>query len=184
MAGPDLIRAVLPSPLGDLVVLADGSGVLHGLDFAEASGVLHGLDFAGDDGRLDRLVDRYWPGARVTAGAAPAAVASAISAYFAGDARALDALPTAEGGTDFQRRVWAALRRIPAGSAWSYADLARQVGQPAAVRAVGQANGANPVSLVQPCHRVVASGGGLGGYAGGLERKAWLLRHEGVSLPA
>ena len=78
MAGPDLIRAVLPSPLGDLVVLADGSGVLHGLDFAEASGVLHGLDFAGDDGRLDRLVDRYWPGARVTAGAAPAAVALSL----------------------------------------------------------------------------------------------------------
>ena len=172
MAGPDLIRAVLPSPLGDLVVLANGVGVLYG------------LDFAGDDGRLDRLVARYWPGARVTAGAAPAAVASALSAYFAGDARALDTLPTAQGGTDFQRRVWAALRCIPAGTAWSYADLARQVGRPAAVRAVGQANGANPVSLVQPCHRVVASGGGLGGYAGGLERKAWLLRHEGVSLPA
>jgi O-6-methylguanine DNA methyltransferase len=170
MAGRDLIRAVLPSPLGDLVVLADGSGVLHG------------LDFAGDDGRLDRLVARYWPSARVTAGAAPAAVASAISTYFAGDARALDALPTAEGGTDFQRKVWAALRRIPAGTAWSYGDLARQVGRPAAVRAVGQANGANPVALVQPCHRVIASGGGLGGYAGGLERKAWLLRHEGVNL--
>ena len=164
MAGRDLIRAVLPSPLGDLVVLADGSGVLHGLDFAEASGRL------------------YWPGARVTDGAAPAAVASALAAYFAGDARALDSLPTAEGGTDFQRQVWAALRRIPAGTAWSYGDLARQVGRPAAVRAVGQANGANPVALVQPCHRVIASGGGLGGYAGGLERKAWLLRHEGVNL--
>ena len=170
MAGPDLIRAVLPSPLGDLVVLADGAGVLHGLDFAEASG------------RLDRLIARYWPGARVTDGAAPAAVASALAAYFAGDAGALDTLP-AEGGTDFQRTVWAALRRIPAGTTWSYADLARQVGRPAAVRAVGQANGANPVSLVQPCHRVIASGGGLGGYAGGLERKAWLLRHEGVNLP-
>jgi O-6-methylguanine DNA methyltransferase len=182
MAGRDLIRAVLPSPLGDLVVLADGSGVLHGLDFAEASGVLHGLDFAEASGRLDRLIARYWPGARVTDGAAPAAVASALAAYFAGDARALDSLPTAEGGTDFQRQVWAALRRIPAGTAWSYGDLARQVGRPAAVRAVGQANGANPVALVQPCHRVIASGGGLGGYAGGLERKAWLLRHEGVNL--
>ena len=171
MAGPDLIRAVLTSPLGDLVVLADGSGVLHGLDFAEASG------------RLDRLIARYWPDARVTDGAAPAAVASALAAYFAGDTRALDTLPTAVGGTDFQRRVWAALRRIPAGTTWSYADLAHQVGRPAAVRAVGQANGANPVSLVQPCHRVIASGGGLGGYAGGLERKAWLLRHEGVNLP-
>lgn len=171
MTGPDLIRGVLPSPLGEIVVLADGAGVLHGLDFADA------------EGRLDRLVRRYWPGARVTAGAVPAATASALSAYFAGDPRALDALPTARGGTDFQQKVWAALRRIPAGVAWSYAELARQVGRPAAVRAVGQANGANPVSLVQPCHRVVASGGGLGGYAGGLERKAWLLRHEGAILP-
>ena len=170
MAGPELIRAVLPSPLGDLVVIAD------------AGGGLHGLDFAGDDGRLDRLVARYWPGARVKAGEAPAAVASALSAYFAGDLQALDSLEVVEGGTAFQRQVWAALRRIPAGAAWSYADLARKVGRPAAVRAVGQANGANPVSLVQPCHRVVASGGGLGGYAGGLERKSWLLAHEGAGL--
>jgi methylated-DNA-[protein]-cysteine S-methyltransferase len=109
-------------------------------------------------------------------------VAGALSAYFAGDLRALDSLEVAEGGTAFQRQVWAALRRIPAGAAWSYADLAREVGRPAAVRAVGQANGANPVGLVQPCHRVVASGGGLGGYAGGLERKSWLLAHEGAGL--
>jgi methylated-DNA-[protein]-cysteine S-methyltransferase len=172
MAGPELSRAVLPSPLGDLVVIADTGGVLHG------------LDFAGDDGRLGRLVARYWPGARVTAGEAPAAVAGALSAYFAGDLPALDSLEVAEGGTAFQRQVWAALRRIPAGAAWSYADLAREVGRPAAVRAVGQANGANPVGLVQPCHRVVASGGGLGGYAGGLERKSWLLAHEGAGLQA
>lgn len=170
MPGPDLIRAVLPSPLGAIVVIAD------------AAGVLHGLDFAGDDGRLDRLAARYWPGARVRDGAAPAAVARALEAYFEGDVRALDALPVAQAGTDFQRRTWAALRTIPAGAAWTYADLARTVGRPAAVRAVGQANGANPVSLVQPCHRVVASGGGLGGYAGGLERKAWLLAHEGAGL--
>lgn len=169
MDGPTLTRAVLPSPLGDIVVIADGAGVLHG------------LDFAGDGGRLERLVARYWPGARIVDGPAPAAVARALEAYFAGEVRALDALPVAEAGTDFQRRTWAALRAIPAGAAWSYADLARAVGRPAAVRAVGQANGANPVSLVQPCHRVVASGGGLGGYAGGLARKAWLLAHEGLT---
>ena len=170
MPGPDLIRAVLPSPLGDIVVIADGAGVLHG------------LDFAGDSGRLERLVARYWPGARVSEGEAPAPVAQALQAYFAGNVGALDGLPVAEAGTDFQRRTWAALRVIPAGSAWTYADLARAVGRPTAVRAVGQANGVNPVSLVQPCHRVVASGGGLGGYAGGVERKAWLLAHEGAGL--
>lgn len=172
MAGPDLIRAVLPSPVGDLVVITDRAGVLHG------------LDFAGDGARLDRLVARYWPGARVAAGPAPSAVADALSAYFAGRVDALDVLSVARGGTDFQRQVWAALRRIPAGATCSYADIARQLGRPKAVRAVGQANGANPVSLVQPCHRVVASGGGLGGYAGGSRRKAWLLAHEGAALPA
>ncbi|MFM8374454.1 MAG: methylated-DNA--[protein]-cysteine S-methyltransferase [Phenylobacterium sp.] len=170
MPGPELIRAVLPSPLGDMVVLSD------------AAGILHGLDFASEDGRLERLAARYWPGARIVDGAAPAPVVRALEAYFAGDPRALDDLPVAEAGTDFQRRTWAALRTIPAGAAWTYADLARAVGRPAAVRAVGQANGANPVSLVQPCHRVVATGGGLGGYAGGLERKAWLLAHEGAGL--
>ncbi len=170
MEGSDLIRAVMSSPVGDLVVITDRAGVLHG------------LDFAGNDARLDRLVARYWPRARVAAGPAPAAVADALSAYFAGRSNALDVLTVAPGGTDFQREVWAALRRIPAGSTCSYADIARQLGRPKAVRAVGQANGANPVSLVQPCHRVVASGGGLGGYAGGLERKSWLLAHEGVSV--
>ena len=100
MAGPDLTRAVLPSPLGDIVVIAD------------AAGVLHGLDFAGDDGRLDRLAARYWPGARVRDGAAPDAVARALEAYFEGDVRALDALPVAQAGTDFQRRTWAALRTM------------------------------------------------------------------------
>lgn len=169
MGGPALSRAILPSPLGEIVVITDAAGVLHGLDFADG------------DGRLVRLVTRYWPGAVVSDGPAPVAVEVALSAYFAGDARALDALPAAVGGTVFQQAVWAGLRRIPAGTALSYADLARQVGRPGAVRAVGQANGANPVSLVQPCHRVVASGGGLGGYAGGVGRKAWLLRHEGVN---
>lgn len=170
MDGPDLIRAVMSSPVGDLVVISDQAGVLHG------------LDFVGNEARLDRLVARYWPGARIAAGPAPAAVADALAAYFAGRPEALDALSVAQGGTDIQRQVWAALRRIPAGATCSYADIARQLGRPKAVRAVGQANGANPVSLVQPCHRVVASGGGLGGYAGGPARKSWLLAHEGASL--
>ncbi len=170
MAGLHLTRSGVSSLIGDLVVITDGDGLLYG------------LDFAGNGARLDRLVARYWPRARVAAGPAPDLVANALAAYFAGRTDALDALSVAQGGTSFQRQVWAALRRIPAGTTCSYGDIARQLGRPKAVRAVGQANSANPVSLVQPCHRVIASGGGPGGYAGGLERKARLLAHEGVRL--
>ena len=106
-------------------------------------------------------------------------IAAALSAYFAGDLRAIDAVAVDPEGTPFQRRVWAALRTISAGTTWSYAELARAVGQPAATRAVGAANGRNPIALVLPCHRVIASDGTLGGYGGGLEMKRWLLRHEG-----
>jgi methylated-DNA-[protein]-cysteine S-methyltransferase len=105
-------------------------------------------------------------------------IAGALQAYFAGDLRAIDALEVDPQGTGFQQRVWAALRTIPAGTTWSYAELARVVGQPTATRAVGAANGSNPIALVVPCHRVIASDGTLGGYGGGLEMKRWLLRHE------
>lgn len=108
----------------------------------------------------------------------PREIASALAAYFAGQLEALDALEVDPEGTEFQRKVWAALRTIPAGRTWSYAQLARAVGRPSATRAVGAANGRNPVALVIPCHRVIASDGTLGGYAGGLDRKRWLLRHE------
>ena len=105
-------------------------------------------------------------------------IAAALEAYFGGDLRAIDGLEVDPQGTGFQRRVWAALRTIPAGTTWSYAGLARFVGQPTATRAVGAANGRNPVALVVPCHRVISSDGTLGGYGGGLEAKRWLLRHE------
>jgi methylated-DNA-[protein]-cysteine S-methyltransferase len=107
-----------------------------------------------------------------------------LDGYWAGDLAALDSIEVDPGGTPFQRAVWAALRRIPAGTTMSYAGLARVVGAPAAVRAVGAANGANPVAVVIPCHRVVRSDGGLGGYGGGLDRKRWLLEHERAALPA
>ena len=107
----------------------------------------------------------------------------AIAAYFAGDLAALDSLPVAGIGSDFQRRVWAALRTIPAGTTQSYGQLAAAIGQPAASRAVGLANGANPIGIVVPCHRVIGTSGALTGYAGGVERKAWLLIHEGAIRP-
>ena len=110
----------------------------------------------------------------------PFEAVSRLDAYFAGELRAIDRLPVDLGGTEFQQLVWAALRRIPAGRSSCYSDLANAVGRPTATRAVGAANGANPVAVVVPCHRVIGKDGSLTGYGGGLERKAWLLRHEGV----
>ncbi len=108
--------------------------------------------------------------------------ASALQRYFAGDLGALDGVEVDTGGTPFQQLVWTTLRRIPAGTTWSYAELARAVGRPSATRAVAAANGANPVSIVIPCHRVIGSDGSLTGYGGGLPRKRWLLVHEGALL--
>lgn len=165
------ILSRLPSPLGDLLAVTATDGTLHALDFA---------DFAT---RLQRLFARHHPGATLTEGPAPAAVRDAFAFYFAGDLAALDGLAVAGIGSDFQRRVWAALRAIPAGETRSYGQLAAAIGQPSASRAVGLANGANPIGLVVPCHRVIGAGGALTGYAGGVERKAWLLRHEGALAP-
>lgn len=100
-----------------------------------------------------------------------------LAAYFAGERRAFE-LPLAPVGTDFQRLVWRALARIPYGATWSYAHLAQEIGRPSASRAVGAANGKNPLSIVIPCHRVVGASGALTGYAGGLDAKRWLLAHE------
>jgi methylated-DNA-[protein]-cysteine S-methyltransferase len=108
--------------------------------------------------------------------------AAALQRYFAGDLAALDSLAVDTGGTPFQQLVWKTLRRIPAGATWSYARLAREIGRPSSVRAVAAANGANPVSIVIPCHRVIGSDGSLTGYGGGLPRKRWLLVHEGALL--
>src|SRR5207248_3198943 len=116
--------------------------------------------------------------------AASGEIAGALRAYFGGDLHAIDGLEVDPSGTAFQRKVWAALRTIPAGQTWSYARLAREVGKPTATRAVGAANGANPVAIVIPCHRVIASDGTLGGYGGGLPLKKYLLELEGVHLSA
>jgi AraC family transcriptional regulator of adaptative response/methylated-DNA-[protein]-cysteine methyltransferase len=106
-----------------------------------------------------------------------------LDAYFSGETHSFD-LPLASPGTAFQERVWHALRAIPAGDTRSYAELAAEVGQPSAVRAVGHANGMNRLAVVIPCHRVIASDGGLGGYGGGTWRKAWLLDHEQGGEPS
>lgn len=161
-----LSLALFPSPVGEIRLVSD------------AAGGLRALDFDGFDDRLTRLLRLHWGEVALTPGPAPAPVAEALTAYFAGDLRALDALPTVTGGTDFQRTVWAALRDIPPGETEGYGQLAARIGRPAASRAVGAANGANPVAIIVPCHRVIGASGSLTGFGGGLGRKAWLLEHE------
>ncbi|MFZ4109302.1 MAG: methylated-DNA--[protein]-cysteine S-methyltransferase [Polymorphobacter sp.] len=156
------------APAFDLIIVSDAGGVLRALDFS---------DF---EERMHRLLARHYGRYHLAEGAAPPAVAAALDAYFAGDLTALDAVPVATGGSDFQRQVWAALRTIPAGQTSGYGALAARLGKPGAARAVGLANGANPIGIVVPCHRVIGASGTLTGYAGGVERKAWLLRHEGA----
>ncbi len=159
------------TPLGDLLLVFDDKG-------------LRALDFAGFEARLHRLLRLHYGTVELVAAPAPAAMVQALRAYFAGDLRALDAIPVATGGSDFQRQVWAALRTIPPGATTSYGELAAAIGRPGASRAVGMANGANPIGIVVPCHRVIGANGALTGYAGGVERKRWLLRHEGALVEA
>jgi methylated-DNA-[protein]-cysteine S-methyltransferase len=108
----------------------------------------------------------------------PHGLSEAISRYFTGELNAIDTIPVETGGTPFQREVWCALRQIPCGKTTSYGQLAQRIGRPAAVRAVGLSNCANPVAVIVPCHRVIGSNGSLTGYGGGIERKRWLLDHE------
>ncbi len=158
-------RRELESPIGTLH-LAVGAGRLLALCFTESE--------------REAYLARCHPGLGPGRDPATAGVLVRIAAYFEGDLRALDAVPVLVRGTPFRLAVWRALRAIPPGASESYAHLAARIGRPRAVRATGQAVGANPVALVLPCHRVVARDGTLGGYGGGLRRKAWLLRHEGA----
>ncbi|WP_207791804.1 bifunctional transcriptional activator/DNA repair enzyme AdaA [Polymorphobacter fuscus] len=156
------------SPLGELLIVSDADGVLRALDFQ---------DYAE---RMQRLLARHYGVFTLVEAGVPAGIAGALDGYFGGDARALDGLPVATAGSDFQRRVWAALRTIPAGTTCGYGALAAAIGRPGAARAVGLANGLNPIGIVVPCHRVIGASGALTGYAGGMERKRWLLAHEGA----
>lgn len=152
------------------VVLVERGGSLVGLVFED-----HWKGFRGElEKRFGEFSLEEDP-----RGGAPA---EALRRYLAGDLAALDAIEVDTGGTPFQQLVWRTLRKIPAGTTWSYARLAREIGRPSATRAVAAANGANPVSIVVPCHRVIGSDGSLTGYGGGLPRKRWLLVHEGALL--
>lgn len=150
----------------------------------DADGQLCALDWVDYEHRMAELMRQQYGRADLVEGAAPAAIKQALTRYFAGDLDAFDALPCRFGGTPFQREVWSALRKIKAGTTTSYGRLATRIDRPKAVRAVGHANGANPISVIVPCHRVIGSNGALTGYGGGLERKRWLLAHEGVTVDA
>lgn len=156
-----------------------------GLLITDSAGNLRAFDWEGYEARFLRLLRLHYGSKTLVAPKpAPVAIRRALQAYFEGDVALLGSIPCATAGTEFQRAVWKALRDIPAGQTLSYGALAARLGCPKAVRAVGLANGANPIGVVVPCHRVIGSNGSLTGYGGGLERKRWLLAHEGASLSA
>jgi methylated-DNA-[protein]-cysteine S-methyltransferase len=163
----------LSSPLGPMLLLTDDQPSLRMLDWVDCQE------------RMDRLLRRqYGQGrTRTVPSARRTAARDAMEAYFSGDLTAIDRLPVANGGTDFQRQVWAALRTIPAGQTCSYGQLAAAIDRPKAVRALGLANGANPIAIVVPCHRVIGANAALTGYGSGIARKAWLLAHESGLTP-
>jgi len=167
----------IATPIGELAIVADEAGRLRAIDWTE------------HDADMRHLLRLHYGahGFSLTEAARPTGLTAAIRSYFAGDLKIIDDLPVLTGGTEFQRAVWQALRRIPCGQTISYGELARRIGRPKAVRAVGLANGANPISIVVPCHRVIGADGSLTGYGGGIARKRWLLAHEraraGFDLP-
>ena len=160
----------LSKPIGSLLLVSDDDGRVRALDFGDY------------EARMLRLLKTFYGDTTLAPGPAPASARRALDAYFAGDLTAIDDVPVATGGTPFQRTVWAALRRIPAGTTTSYGALAATIGRPSAMRAVGLANGSNPVAVIVPCHRVIGADKSLTGYGGNLPRKRWLLEHEGLEL--
>jgi len=158
----------LETHIGQMLILTDADSNLRVIDWSD------------HEPRMRLLLERQYrkQGLILEESTTPNACTRALERYFAGDFSAIDNLPTKTGGTPFQQTVWKALQQIPCGETISYSQLATRIGNPAAVRAVGLANGANPIGVVVPCHRVIGADGSLTGYGGGLHRKTWLLQHE------
>lgn len=171
MSGPDrLILSWVESPIGPLAIACDGAGVVRGVSFGDG---------------LIKAMRREYPDAALSDGETPAAVARELAAYFEGDREALNRVAwSLEGAASdgFQPRVWKALAEVPAGVTISYGEMAKRAGEPGAAQAAGVALNRNPIPLILACHRVVGADGSLTGFGGGLERKGWLLRHEGALL--
>lgn len=159
------------SPIGEILLVSDGEA-------------LRALDFWDYEARMHRLLRLHYGAVTLRPARNPGGLSDCIERYMNGEHAVIASIPVKTGGTVFQNEVWTALRRIPLGETLSYGALAQQIGRAKAVRAVGLANGANPVGIVVPCHRVIGSNGTLTGYGGGLERKRWLLKHEGCATPA
>lgn len=168
---PDSFRCDrLNTPIGVALLVTDEEGMLCALDWQD------------HERRMLHLLRLYYDAGEPRRAAAPGKIRAALSAYFKGDLDRLREIEWRVNGTPFQCSVWTELTRIPAGSTLSYGALAARLDKPRAMRAVGHANGANPISVVLPCHRLIGADGSLVKYGGGLDRKRWLLRHEGVEI--
>ncbi len=164
-----LLIDTIASPIGALLLVADGKS-------------LCALEYADCAQRMRKLLQGRYENIRWQEASDPCGFSSVLRAYFEGEMNAIDHIPINPGGTVFQRQVWSALRTIPSGAVLTYGEMAAKLGRPTAYRAVGTINALNPIAIVVPCHRLVGANGALTGYAGGLERKRWLLEHEGVDL--
>jgi methylated-DNA-[protein]-cysteine S-methyltransferase len=160
----------IDTPIGELLLVADSDKNLRAVDWTEY------------EPRMRRVLRLHYgeDGFTLEPATSPSNLAAAIKNYFGGELGTIDNLPVQTAGTSFQRAVWSALRDIPSGATESYGKIAQRIGRPSAVRAVGLANGSNPIGIVVPCHRVIGANGSLTGYGGGMERKRWLLEHEGA----
>jgi methylated-DNA-[protein]-cysteine S-methyltransferase len=160
----------LETPIGIALLVTDADGVLRALDWEEYQP------------RMKDLLRLQYGVVVLKDARSPGDIKAALTGYFKGDLDRLNAIRWRVAGTPFQRKVWTALPKIPAGTTMSYGALAVQLAMPKAMRAVGHANGSNPISVVVPCHRLIGANGSLIKYGGGLERKRWLLKHEGAVL--
>jgi methylated-DNA-[protein]-cysteine S-methyltransferase len=162
------------TPIGEIIIVADHDGNLRAVEWTD------------HEERLQKSLRLHYGrnGFKLEPSHNPSGLSDVMKRYFEGELSAITELPVRTAGTPFQREVWRALREIPHGTTVSYGKLAKQIGRPNAVRAVGLANGSNPIGVVVPCHRVIGSNGSLTGYGGGIERKRWLLEHENKHQPA
>ena len=155
----------VPTPIGGLTITHDGKRICN-------------AEFSDQERRRAEELAKHFPHASFKRATERSVFAGALARYFKGDLRAIDKLPVAKLGTEFQQRAWKALRRIPAGQTRFYGEQAAILDHPNAARAIGRANGLNPISIIVPCHRLIATNGSLVHYGGGISRKRWLLDHE------
>jgi len=161
----ELLWDSIDSPIGKVLLVVDGERMCS-------------LDYEDYESRMMKLLERRYGQVHLTQTPNPCGFSALVHQYFAGDYTCLDTIPVTTGGTPFQQQVWSALRTIQPGTTMTYGHLAAHVGRPTAYRAIGATNALNPIAIVLPCHRVIGANASLTGYAGGLERKNWLLQHE------